>query len=95
MADIVEKHKRACTRPEGNCKTCRLAVNQMESWDDTMRGKALEVEYGEMTADEIFAKLGWRKSPPRPVRNVTPSGSNNARTQELIEKYRKRKRLDI
>ena len=66
----------------------------MELWNDTMRGKALEVEYGGMTADEIFAKLNWQKSPPRPVRDIAPNG-NNVRAQELIEKYRKRKRLDV
>ena len=63
----------------------------METWDDAMRGRALEDEFGGLTADEIFSKLNWQKSPPRPEKSDAPN-PQNVRAKELIEKYRKRKR---
>ena len=89
----MDQHKQACTRLKENCKTCRLEENEMKIWDDAMRGKALAQEYGEMTADEIFTKLNWQKSPPRQV-TTKDSITKNTRAQDLIEKYQKRRKLD-
>ena len=74
-----------------NCNSCQLPIEEMETWDDAMRGKTLEKEFEGFTADEIFSKLDWQKPPPRPEKSDAPI-PQNFHAKELIEKYRKRKR---
>ena len=54
-------------------------------------GGALENEFNGLNANEIFDKLGWAKSPPKPS-----SAHKNKRpviALELLERARKRKSL--
>ena len=91
IADLMEKHEGTCEKEKTEtCKTCRIPWREMENWDSTMRGGALEREFGTANADAIIEKLEWQKwaIPPKPPSATT---ARRSKAVELIEQSRKRK----
>ena len=56
--------------------------------DKTMNGAALEREFGGLSANGIFKKVGWLTTPTNAPQTLATDKKNQTRTTELMEKWK-------
>ena len=78
--------------------SCYLDPSELELFDQNMRGGALDREFNDLSALEIFSKLGWKISTTKTngSKDVhVSSGGKKPMALRLLEKSKKRKLEEV